>query len=81
MPLLERPTKSPQTVVDKLLKLDSWGRPGLQEAEFKKLFAQCVCGLVMTRRVFNDHDCAITIVDLTSDNDDSTSVIDLTAEA
>lgn len=41
---------------------------------------KCECGLVMTRRVFKEHECAITVIDLTSDNDDSMSesVLDLT---
>jgi hypothetical protein len=85
MPALNaRPSRRPATITEKFLKLDSWGRAGLRESEFKKLFAKCVCGLVMTRRVFQDHDCAITLVpntviDLTSESDDS--VIDMTDEA
>jgi hypothetical protein len=84
MPVNRRPARHPETSIDKFLKLDSWGRAGLRETEFKKLFAKCACGLVMTRRVFQDHDCVVavvprTIIDLTSDNDVST-VIDLTDE-
>jgi hypothetical protein len=78
-----RPRRRPATDTEKILKLDSWGRAGLLESEFKKLFAKCVCGLVMTRRVFPDHDCAITLVpntviDLTSDSEGDDSVIDFT---
>ena len=80
VPVLERPIKSSQTIKNRLLRLDSWGRPGLHETEFKRLFVKCECGLVMTRRVFKEHECAITVIDLTSDNDDSMSesVLDLT---
>jgi hypothetical protein len=56
IPVYERPT---DTAIDKLRKLDSWGRPGLRETDFVKLFAKCACGLVMTCRVFGDHDCLI----------------------
>ena len=89
IPVYERPTRAQDTAIDKLLKLDSWGRPGLRETEFMKLFAECACGLVMTRRVFGDHDCAITVVqnpqtmiDLTLDSDgsDTPHIIDLTVD-
>ncbi|KAH7917584.1 hypothetical protein BV22DRAFT_1135289 [Leucogyrophana mollusca] len=43
---------------DLLMRLDSWQRPGLSVAEFKKLFKSCTCGLVMTERVFEGHECA-----------------------
>jgi hypothetical protein len=81
-----RPRRRPATATEKILKLDSWGRAGLLESEFKRLFAKCACGLVMTRRVFPDHDCAVTLVpnaviDLTSDLEGDDSVIDLTDEA
>lgn len=79
IPVYDRPIRGPETVLDKLLMLDSWGRAGLSEAEFRKLFAKCLCGLVMTRRVFPDHVCAVAtvvkdppiIIDLTLDSDDS----------
>lgn len=79
IPVYQRPVRGPETVLDKLLKLDSWGRAGLTETEFRKLFAKCLCGLVMTRRVFPDHFCVTAavvkdtpvIIDLTSDGDSS----------
>jgi len=69
-------------MLDRLLKLDSWATPGLSEPEFRKLFSKCVCGLVMTRRVYQQHICAVAaatvqvrkrraIIDLTSDLSDS----------
>lgn len=48
----------PPTPFDLLMKLDSWDRPGLTTEEFRSLFAKCTCGLVMTRRLFNYHECA-----------------------
>jgi hypothetical protein len=79
IPVYERPIRGPETVLDKLLTLDSWGRAGLLETEFRELFAKCLCGLVMTRRVFPDHVCAVApvvkgppiVIDLTSDSEDS----------
>ncbi|KAH7904121.1 hypothetical protein BJ138DRAFT_1119708 [Hygrophoropsis aurantiaca] len=41
-----------------LMQLDSWNRPGLSVAEFKRLFKGCTCGLVMTARTFDSHECA-----------------------
>jgi hypothetical protein len=74
----ERPPRCFETVLDRLLRLDSWTRPGLSGPEFNRLFAQCRCGLVMTRRVFRNHICAVAnavvpnspiAIDLTSDDD------------
>ena len=52
----ERPVKAPETVLDQLLKLDSWGG-GLPEAEFQELFLKCACGIVVTNRQFEEHTC------------------------
>jgi hypothetical protein len=88
IPMYKPPIKAPEAALDKLLRLDSWGRGGLSEAEFRGLFAKCICGLVMTRRVFKDHICAVVqnpsvVIDLTSEPDDSDNsvqtVIDLTS--
>jgi len=53
------------------MRLDSWTQPGLTEAQFQALFARCACGLVMTRRIFEDHDCDMGL-------DESGIIIDLT---
>jgi hypothetical protein len=60
--------------------------PGLPEGDFRKLFAKCRCGLVMTRRVFEHHLCTVAavspvIIDLTSDTSDDDDVIDLTGDS
>lgn len=79
VPTYEPPLRGPQTVLDRLLRLDSFARPGLSHFEFKRLFANCNCGLVMTCRVFRNHICAAgvqnqsTIIDLTSDDSDESS--------
>jgi hypothetical protein len=63
-----------ESVIVTLLKLDSPLTAGIPEAEFNRLFAKCRCGLVMTRRNFEHHVCAMPaapiIIDLTSDSDD-----------
>jgi hypothetical protein len=71
--ILERPPRGPETVIEQLLRLDTSSRPGLSESEFRMLFAKCVCGMIMTRRVFSGHICATAVpappavIDLTSD--------------
>jgi len=76
----ERPAgrSDAESVVARLLRLDSCIRAGVPEAEFNRLFAKCRCGLVMTRRVFRQHVCAVApatnppiIIDLTSDSEDN----------
>ena len=93
IPTYERPrNRSATPVLDQLLRLDAWARPGLSELEFTKLFAKCYCRLVMTRRVFKDHTCfalarrSPAVIDLTLDADDEPvgpvpPIIDLTAES
>jgi hypothetical protein len=80
VPTYEAPIRGPETVLDRLLRLDSWARPGLSESEFNRLFAKCHCGLIMTRRVFRGHICAVAagtmrktpvVVDLTLDEGDN----------
>jgi hypothetical protein len=86
IPTLSRPVRNNRTVTNDLLhRLDSRVKPGLSEPEFRRLFAKCVCGLVMTRRVFWDHDCVENdVIDLTSDTSEDASeasgqvIIDLT---
>jgi len=42
----------------RFVRLDKLDQPGLSEVEFMGLFASCkVCGLVMTRQVFQLHYC------------------------
>ena len=66
-----RAAKHAKIALDMLLKLDSWTRRGLSEAKLRRLFARCSCGLIMTRRIFKDHVCALApvVIDFTSDDD------------
>jgi hypothetical protein len=64
---------TPAAVFDLLLRLDAMIRPGLTVREFMDLFVRCNrCGLVMTRRVFNSHDCVLAY--------EGVEIIDLTVE-
>lgn len=89
MPVIQmhrRPTRR-RDISDLILRLDSRNSPGLPEAQFKSIFTQCECGLVMTRRVVDDHTCAVpTVIDLTLDDDDDSGIsvpviIDLTGDS
>ncbi|KAG1848814.1 hypothetical protein C8R48DRAFT_677193 [Suillus tomentosus] len=65
-------------VFDKLLKLDSFSRPGLTQAEFHHFLTRCNgCDLIMTRRMFERHDC---VGSTRRGNSEETEVIDLTTE-
>jgi hypothetical protein len=77
IPRYQPPEHMPsKTVFDKILRLDSLTQPGLPEADFKRLFVRCGCGLVMTTRSFGIHRCLRVlekepvIIDLTGDLDD-----------
>jgi hypothetical protein len=88
IPMYERPVKAPDSVWSRLIKLNSSDTPGLTGAEFRMLFAQCRCGLVVTRQLFRSHICQPVIIDLTSDDNSENSensasipvIIDLTGE-
>jgi hypothetical protein len=68
------PVLGPVAVFNLLLQLDSVVNPGITQAQFRELFANCDrCGLVMTRRTFQCHDCVpqereFDIIDLTADD-------------
>jgi hypothetical protein len=71
IPTFARPVRRYDNVLNQLLQLDSWAGPWLSETEFRSLFAKCPCGLVMTRKIFEDHVCARpAVIDLTGDSDD-----------
>jgi hypothetical protein len=53
--------------------LDSHVRPGVTEAEFRKLFVQCKCEYFFTKRAYRGHACSKAVIDLTEEE-----VIDLT---
>jgi hypothetical protein len=65
LPTRERPVQVSESVLDQLLKLDSWvGGPGLSASDFKKLFAKCACGFVVTSRKFEEHICAVAVAEI-----------------
>lgn len=44
-------------------------QPGLTAVELYKLFTECRCGLIMTRRTFRRHCCQFTVVELDSEGE------------
>lgn len=74
-------SSSPTYCIFSLLRLDANVRPGVTAATFQKMFTQCRCGLVMTRRAFGDHHCVHTIIDLTMDVDTDEDIVDLTLDS
>jgi hypothetical protein len=60
-----------KTATHLLLRLDSHVRAGITEDEFYRLFVRCSnCGLIMTKRVFDEHVCPNELIDLTFDDSD-----------
>lgn len=68
-PKCRQPVKlSPFTL---LMKLDSLSKLGLTMKQLKALLTWCECGLMMTKQVYEDHECML---------DSDHKVIDLTLE-
>lgn len=60
IPRLGPPIQRPTSDTDFLTRLSSWVQPGLYAGEFHGLMgrmAECSCGMVMMRNVFNEHRC------------------------
>ncbi|KAF8835118.1 hypothetical protein BDN67DRAFT_984835 [Paxillus ammoniavirescens] len=57
-----------------LMQLDAFNQPGLMVRQVKALLTKCQCGLIMTRRVYKEHDCVLEfdgeVIDLTGDDSD-----------
>ena len=74
----------PTNVIDVIWQLDSWNRPGLTLAELRRLLTICnVCGLVMTKRAFERHQC-LHLEDPSSSDDEmdaASTELDEDAEA
>jgi hypothetical protein len=51
------PPNSAVSTTELINRLDTWLRPGITMQQFKELFAECDCGLVVTRRMFDRHEC------------------------
>jgi len=65
-PAVQAPTQSAKhspTQTELLQRLDSETRGGITEIQFLRLFAKCECGLITTRRAFENHTCIIDISD------------------
>lgn len=53
-------------------QLDARVKPGITTAQFRKLFNQCECGIITTRRAFRTHEC-LEVIDLTQEVSSSES--------
>lgn len=75
-PPRKSPDYRPRKPLHLLLQLNSPIRPGLSERDFRRLFARCSCGLIMTRPAFRSHYCCAEETDVIeiTDSDDSVSV-------
>ncbi|KIJ69918.1 hypothetical protein HYDPIDRAFT_104581 [Hydnomerulius pinastri MD-312] len=69
-PRRQRPAKVNEFAM--LMKLDAFNQPGLTVRQLKSLLTKCECGLIMTRRVYEEHDCVLEfeqeVIDLTGDD-------------
>lgn len=60
-----QPSNRAASETEILLKLDDYAQPGLYEGEFKALLGRmvkCVCGMVMSQRVFKEHRCELAML-------------------
>jgi len=71
-PKCKKPVKLSQFTL--LMKLDSLSELGLTTKQLKMLLTWCECGLTMTKRVYEDHECMGSdreVIDLTLEESDT----------
>jgi hypothetical protein len=60
------PLLTPQIALKMVLSLNCSVKPGITSTDFKNLFARCRgCDLVMTRHIFEHHECIMREADVT----------------
>jgi hypothetical protein len=57
MPRYEPPANAEQSINEQILRLDMWPCPGIPVEQFLELYAVCSCGMAVTRRKFDVHEC------------------------
>lgn len=57
MPRYEPPPDVEQSIDDMMRNLDMWHRPGIPVEQFLGLYAVCKCGMAVSRRMFDLHEC------------------------
>lgn len=57
MPRYDPPPAVEQTVSELMERLDTWPRPGIPVEQFLELYAVCKCGIAVSRRRFDSHEC------------------------
>lgn len=72
LPIFNPPPNATLSTTELVNRLDTWIRPGLTAKQFRAIFAQCECGMVVTRRMFAMHECIPTkelaVIDLTTED-------------
>ena len=61
LPKFAPPPNTPVSTNDILWLLDDWFKPGVPLSQFHAHFALCECGLVMTTRGFDRHQCLVPL--------------------
>ena len=69
-PKLLRLDREAKSMGELIGQLDARVKPGITGAQFRKLFYQCQCGIITTRRAFLMHEC-LDVIDLTEDVESS----------
>ena len=61
LPKFAPPPNTPISTNDILWLLDDWFKPGVLLSQFHAHFTLCECGLVMTTRGFDRHQCLVPL--------------------
>ena len=63
MPRYNPPPLMELSVDDLVRRLDSWPRPGIPVEQLLELYAVCMCGMAVSRRYFDSHECITRVTD------------------
>ena len=61
LPKFAPPLNAPISTNNILSLLDDWFKPGVPLSQFHAHFAMCECGLVMTTKCFDRHQCLVPL--------------------
>jgi hypothetical protein len=62
MPRYEPPPRVEPSVDELMRRLDTWPRPGIPVEQLLELLAVCKCGMAVSRRYFDAHECILVRV-------------------
>jgi hypothetical protein len=57
MPRYNPPPAVSHSVGELMGRLDTWPRPGIPVEQLLELLAVCTCGMAVSRRYFDSHEC------------------------